>query len=43
MTAAGFIFLAISLLCVWGLAGYCYFRVLSAPVSKSDGDARKSD
>ena len=31
MTAAGIVFLSLSLLFVWGLAGYCYYRVLAAP------------
>jgi hypothetical protein len=36
MTALGWIFLASSLAFVWGLAGYCYYRVLTAPPPPED-------
>jgi hypothetical protein len=40
MTAGGIIFLSCSLLFVWGLAGYCYYRVLSTPANDDDKDAQ---
>lgn len=36
MTGLGWLFIAVSLACVWGLAGYCYYRVLTAPVPSDD-------
>ena len=38
MTAAGIAFLSCSLLFVWGLAGYCFYRVLTAPSQADDED-----
>jgi hypothetical protein len=35
MTTVGWIFLFTSLTFVWGLAGYCYYRVLTAPQRES--------
>jgi hypothetical protein len=34
MTTLGWLFLAASMLFVWGLSGYCYYRVLTAPPSE---------
>lgn len=31
MTIGGWIFMVVSLAFVWGLAGWCYYRVLTAP------------
>lgn len=31
MTTLGWLFLGISMLFVWGLAGWCYYRVMTAP------------
>lgn len=31
MTIGGWIFMLFSLAFVWGLAGWCYYRVLTAP------------
>jgi len=31
MTAGGWLFMLISLAFVWGLTGWCFYRVLSAP------------
>jgi hypothetical protein len=31
MTTAGWIFMVTSLLLVWGLSGWCFYRVLRAP------------
>lgn len=36
MTTAGWIFLIVSLTFVWGLAGYCFYRVFSAPPPSDD-------
>lgn len=36
MTALGWIFLVASLAFVWGLTGYCFYRVLSAPPPADD-------
>lgn len=36
MTTLGWIFLTVSLTFVWGLAGYCYYRVLTAPPRADD-------
>lgn len=31
MTALGWIFMLVSVTSVWGLAAYCFYRVLTAP------------
>jgi hypothetical protein len=31
MTTLGWLFLTASMIFVWGLSGYCYYRVLTAP------------
>jgi hypothetical protein len=31
MTPLGWIFMTISLLFVWGLTGWCFYKVLTAP------------
>ena len=31
MTTLGWVFLIASLVFVWGLTGYCFYRVLTAP------------
>jgi hypothetical protein len=36
MTALGWTFLITSLAFVWGLSGYCFYRVLTAPPSSED-------
>ena len=36
MTALGWIFLWSSLSFVWGLTGWCYYKVLSAPTEPPD-------
>jgi hypothetical protein len=36
MTALGWLFMIASLAFVWGLAGYCYYRVLGAAEPKDD-------
>jgi hypothetical protein len=38
MTTGGIVFLSCSLLFVWSLSGYCYYRVLTAPPRSDDGD-----
>jgi hypothetical protein len=39
VTLGGALFLTLSLAFVWGLAIYCYARVLSSPVSNAESDA----
>lgn len=34
MTTTGWIFMILSVSAVWGLAGWCYYKVLTAPPSK---------
>lgn len=36
MTGLGWLFIGVSLASVWGLAGYCYYRVLTAPEPSDD-------
>jgi len=36
MTTLGWIFLVVSLALVWGLSGYCFYRVLTAPPPADD-------
>lgn len=31
MTAGGWLFMLVSLVFVWGLTGWCFYRVLTAP------------
>lgn len=31
MTAGGWIFMLVSLGCVWSLAGWCYYKVFTVP------------
>ncbi len=37
MTTSGWIFMTVSLLCVWGGAIWCYKKVLTSPTPKQDG------
>ncbi len=34
MTAAGWVLMIVSLSSVWGLAGWCYWKVLTTPEHK---------
>jgi hypothetical protein len=38
MTTSGWILLTVSLTFVWGLTGWCYYKVLNAPVVEHDED-----
>ena len=36
MTAGGWILLVVSLSFVWGLTGWCYWKILTAPEPQSE-------
>lgn len=38
MTPAGWTLLIVSLSFVWGLTGWCYYRVLTAPAEEAHED-----
>ena len=40
MTVAGWLFMGVSLVLVWGLAGWCFYRVLSGPKPPPDSERR---
>ncbi len=40
MTVLGWVFLITSLACVWGLAAWCFYKVLSLEPSRSDEPPR---
>jgi hypothetical protein len=36
MTPIGWIFLTLSMVFVWGLTGWCFYKVLTAPREKNE-------
>jgi hypothetical protein len=38
MTIGGWILLVVSLTAVWGLAGWCYWKILTGPAAPTDDE-----